>query len=306
MNLNTFNPVQDRLGAVSGLESDHVPIDFTVLGLDAPVGSMKILSYNLSNEAAHRWFAEPGNAYGNTDLVVSPDTLEMLSWGKVMRQLEYIATMIKTGEYDVALIQEADPISLGRMMTREAEFGMRVYSDLLNADSAFHGKTWAMSAIMVADKYTVGDYSVQFKNLSGEYEESNGQGRKMRTELPIIVIGYGSMPMLQIASAHIRGNDAQNPAEGIKHASRLMYGHCFSNMPMILAGDFNTVPDNIRAATGSKWELANPAYITHMCRYDSRYCLAAYDNVLYQSCDVRIGGLPNIPPAKILHDALNQ
>lgn len=283
MALCTFNAVPQRLGAIRGLVSDHVPIAFTVT-----VGhrNIRIVSANISNEDAHKWFSKPGNAYAETDLVATPEQLK----GKMQRQLEEIAALLANGTYDIALIQEADSFSVTQNLNVD------IYSSLEDPASPFHGKTWALQCIMVARR---APYTATFRMLTGEFTDGD---RKVRTELPTISLYADGEHLVNIACAHVRGNDSQNPAAGIQHAAALF---ATPEVPLVMAGDFNTTPDNIRAALGASWQVAEPKYYTHMCKLDTQYCLAVYDNVVFQGCDVKLDAAqPPLMGAETLRNAL--
>jgi hypothetical protein len=302
LNLNSFTTVPRRLGAVQGLDSDHVPIGFNVT-----VGkhTVKVLSANLSNEDAHKWFGDiPTNAYGETNLVAKGDQIK----GKVLRQLEEIAALLANGSYDVALLQETDPVSVEAFSLRSEELGVEIFSDLDTPESASRGKTWAMQVTMTSRS---GPYFGTNNHVMNASFTDPSNGRACRTELPLVDIHVREIPeefVVTLACAHIRGNDAQNPAAGIRDALERLEGLG----PIALAGDFNTATENVTAQLQSGWSVAPPVYPTHMCKFDAdnkedppRYCLAAYDNVAYRGCVVEMHTAPPpIPAASVLLDAL--
>lgn len=273
--MNTFAPVPRRLGAVTGLESDHAPIAFAVDGL-------KVLAYNLSNEAAHRWFSEDDNAYRETDLVGIPI-------GKVARQLRDVAATIAAGTYDVALLQEADPVSVAAF----SDPAVTVFSDLEKPNSPFHGKDWVLSIVMMSAR-------LQFTgvHIGGKYLEG---GRECRSMLPAVWIQRPDTEPLMLVSTHIRGTDSQYPVEGIKSALALM-----PKGRVVLAGDFNTMPYCVRntAPAARSWVVTAPEYATHMCRLNGQYCVAAYDMVVSSGVEVAMLPLPEFPAATALVEAL--
>jgi hypothetical protein len=305
---NDFLPVADRLGAVDGLDSDHVPVAFKVAVqlADATSAEVRVISLNISNESAHHWFStDAKNAYGRTSLVATPEQLK----GKMERQLEELANLLNQGVYHVALIQEADSFSVKSINARSEQLGVKIFSCLADPDSPFHGQNWALQCIMVA---STGDFVPQgCAYLSGDFVDSS-KGRKSRTELPLLDLAERrntDVCVLQLGCAHIRGNDAQDPVDGLLHAFSMLNGQ----VPVVVAGDFNTAPCNIsRQLTPRGWTVAIPPRFTHMCKFDStvkggepRYCLAAYDNVVSRGCTVTMmEDLPPIPAAARLSAAL--
>lgn len=298
----------DRLGAVTGLLSDHVPIAFAAtFDHQRVTHTVQAISYNLSNQVAHRWFAESNNAYARTDLVASQEALK----GKVVRQLEELAKLLTDGHYDVALFQEADPISVAEIMVRSDELGVDVFSDLDNPESESHGKTWILSGIMMPK---TGRYGATGTTFSGDYIDTSND-RKCRVRMPVIALHEKSNPaeeIARIACAHIAGNDLQYPATGIAYVLSAM--EC--DLPTIVAGDFNTTTINISDFLNGRWSLTKPTYFTHMCKLDDldageppRYYLVAYDNVVHRNCAVDMLPLPTIDAAGTLlraFDAVRQ
>lgn len=297
LDLASFNPVAQRLPAVRGIVSDHVPISFTIT---CGRHTFRVLSWNISATSTHGHYADADNAYVNTDLnpgLVDAPTMK----NKMREQLLHLNNLLgNLSGYDFILVQEADWQSLSELQQMADQIEMDVFSLLNTRDGEpYANKPWLIQAIL--QPYNSRYHVCHAELLTGSYPDPVS-GRQRRTNVPLLDVRRRDCPdttVLRLASAHIPGNAEQNPSVGISHDVALVMSQR-PGVPTVFAGDFNTVHANVVAALSGalpECQVALPLYPTHMCTTSvsgqpPQFNVVAYDHVVYRDCTVHMDRRP--------------
>jgi hypothetical protein len=275
MNLRSFHRSTPFESLLEKINSDHASI-----GLHFE--SINILANNISNPEYHKYYNEIGGAFVNTPMNCRKDDLDLSkrNWlqNKTINQVDEIVQNFKNGEWNVQIIVESyvDFIDSIKEQLDEKQYVITsVFNDephnyqdknkcknitsiLVNLDKLDHVNSFIKKVIYKEDEHkfesTLIVPIVVLKN-------------KLRNNYFIVV------------GVHIPGCNSQFPLVALQELHKILGDLCNEyDLPIIIMGDFNTIPENLEQVFSPLFKINKPLYPTHI---NPRCEIAVYDNIMY-------------------------
>lgn len=288
INLSTFN--QGKAFSVT-----H-PLDVNVCSDHAEVkvqfGSIKLGTRNISNGEYHKYFTK--GPFEHTHMPCNPDHPWLAD--KIATQTKYIVDELVNKEVDILVIQEGY-FQFYQDLKSQLGDDFQFCSVLNNQNHGYENSNKNITAIIVNTKHLD---VLEANVLEEEYESEDDKQVAVKPKIimpHVKVMDKSSSQQLMCFGVHCPGWSNQFPKKGLMMINEiinreitrvLLENESLTIMPnMIALGDFNTVPDNIRAVT--KFKVLPPMYPTHI---NPRCEVCAYDNVVYNSFDTVVKYFP--------------
>lgn len=275
MNLREFNR-----GIQFGMNNPlHLSVnsDHAMVGAKIKLSNSQLImkSVNISNKQYHFCFGmEESYPFRHTHLFVPKNCQDQdkNKWllAKTEKQLSDLMNDLLKDKVDVQIIVEG----YYEFYKKLGECLGLDYKIISALDDTYKDKPFNVTAIVVdTTKYKIIESDV----IQQQYTE-DGTDKKSRLIVPWVLLETQTGDRVMFIGIHLPGCESQFPRVAVeKLYENIMLLHQKYKENIVLAGDFNTIPNNLEKIM-SDVKLLDPKYPTHINPNNDVVC---YDNVMY-------------------------